>query len=306
MDIIFIYHHSLQKMNALIQNVYAFAEKSNIPYKTLFFSTLLAYLCTVSLLRFNRLKNFHRQFDHSFSQKSLSKMTVDEAFTIHDSLVHLEFPTIFSTATMFALFKTYGIPSISNLLVTTGQLCNSSTVPKRNADTGALLLEAVLNPPSSERATAALARINYMHRHYRKMKKIRDADLLYTLSLFALEPSRWVKRFEWRELSDLELCAVGTFWKSIGEALEVPFDELLAFISSSKKREVLNGLEWLNALSEWSRAYEETHMVPAVSNKRLADSTFDMILWKIPSSFHGIGRNLLATLLEKKLRESMM
>lgn len=136
------------------------------------------------------------------------------------------------------------------------------------------------------------------------MGKIKDSDLLYTLSLFALEPSRWVSRFEWRKLSDLELCAIGTYWKSIGKALEVPFDDLPS--SSSSGKQVQNGLEWLNELSEWSRTYEEAHMIPAMSNKRLADSTFGFILWKVPSSLHGIGRNILATLLDDNLRESML
>lgn len=280
--------------------MFSLAEDIKLPYQMILFSSLLAYLCIVSFFRFDRLKRLHGRFHYSSCGASFSKMTVDDAFAVHDELVHREFPLVFSTATMFALFKTYGIPSISGLLLATGQLCNGATAPKRNADTGALLLEAVLNPPTSERAATALARINHMHRHYRKVGTIKDSDLLYTLSLFALEPSRWISRFEWRKLSDLELCAIGTFWKSIGEALEVPFDDLPSSMSGK------DGLEWLNELSEWSRTYEEAHMVPAISNKRLADSTFEMILWKMPSSLHGIGTNILATLLEDKLRESML
>lgn len=162
-----------------------------------------------------------------------------------------------------------------------------------------------------------------MHRHYRRLGKISDSDLLYTLSLFALEPSRWVSRFEWRELTDLELCAVGTLWRNLGEALEVPFGELPSFapLSSSvgdyvddgaekvKAKETekeIDGLQWLEELRVWSQAYEEKHMVPADSNKRLADSTLRLILWKLPSSLHGIGKNILATLLEDKLREAML
>lgn len=280
-----------------------FVHETELSYKAICFSGLLAYLCIASFLRFNRLKRLHGRFRYS-PQEMFSRMTVDDAFAIHDELVHREFPLIFSTATMFALFKTYGIPSISGLLLATAQLCNDNTAAKRNADTGALLLEAVLNPPTSKRATTALARINHMHRHYRKMSKISDSDLVYTLSLFALEPSRWVSRFEWRKLSDLELCAIGTFWKNIGEALEVPFGDLLP--SCSPGKEVRNGLEWLNELSKWSQTYEEAHMIPALSNKRLADSTFKIILWKMPSSLHGFGRKILATLLDDKLRESML
>jgi len=32
--------------------------------------------------------------------------------------------------------------------------------------------------------------------------------MLYTLSLFALEPIRWVNRYEWREMTPMEVCAM--------------------------------------------------------------------------------------------------
>ena len=36
---------------------------------------------------------------------------------------------------------------------------------------------------------------------------ISNDDFLYTLGLFALEPIRWVERYEWRSLSLMEKCA---------------------------------------------------------------------------------------------------
>jgi len=45
------------------------------------------------------------------------------------------------------------------------------------------------------------------------------ADMLDTLSLFAVEPGKWVMRFEWMEgggLVDLEMCALRTVWKHLG------------------------------------------------------------------------------------------
>ena len=106
--------------------------------------------------------------------------------------------------------------------MSTGQLVNDATASKRYADTGALLLEAVLNHPTSDRAIAAIARINYLHGRHRKHGKITEPDLPYTLSLFALEPARWVPSFEWRDLTDMELCTIGTLWKSLGEAFDIP------------------------------------------------------------------------------------
>lgn len=43
---------------------------------------------------------------------------------------------------------------------------------------------------------------------YQKAGKISNEDMIYTLALFALEPARWIKRYEWRELTDLEYCSL--------------------------------------------------------------------------------------------------
>ncbi|KAH0562356.1 hypothetical protein GP486_002947 [Trichoglossum hirsutum] len=185
----------------------------------------ILYLYFVKRFRFYRSETMPSRLGYT-NRKAFSRMTVEDAWKIHNFLVEFEFPTIFSTATMFALFKAYGIPSISSLLCMTGQFSSKDTVDKRYTDTGCLLLEAVLNPPASPRAIEAIARINYLHSTYRATGKITDADMLYTLSLFALEPSRWVAKYEWRELTSLEKCAVGTLWKRLGDALGVNFDLL--------------------------------------------------------------------------------
>lgn len=110
----------------------------------------LAYLCAVWGLRYERLKGLYRRYNcSSFSSPSprtspsspasaslpppsfgsrppprlsksrprpLSQMTANEAFSIHHDLVHLEFPLVFSTATMFALFKASHLIYLHNSL----------------------------------------------------------------------------------------------------------------------------------------------------------------------------------------------
>ena len=88
------------------------------------------------------------------------------------------------------------MPSVSSLLVATGQLESMRTASKRIADTGVILLEFALNDPTSERTLRAIARMNYLHSPYIKSGKITNDDLLYTLSLFALGPARWVANLE--------------------------------------------------------------------------------------------------------------
>ncbi|KAL8716494.1 MAG: hypothetical protein Q9225_006185 [Loekoesia sp. 1 TL-2023] len=262
---------------------------------------LTTYLTLTHLLRYRRLQTTTHNLNLT-NRSSLSRMPISTAYHIHNYLISLEFPSIFSSATTFALFKTYGIPSVSSLLVHTNQIAGPPlTSSKRYADTGALLLEAVLNEPGSERSVEAIARINYLHDRWRGKGRIKDEDMLYTLSLFALEPMRWVRKYEWRELSEMEICAVGTLWKFLGESLKVPFELLPGYEKGWK-----DALEWIEEMDVWSRAYEERFMVPAESNGKLAEATLKIVLCKMPKFLHGFGRRVFATIMEKKLREAML
>lgn len=106
------------------------------------------------------------------------------------------------------MLQTYGITSISSLLVETTQLSTVENAGKRYADTSALLLEFYAHPPNHDRTLQGFGRLNFIHGHYRKSGKILDEDMLYTLALFAQEPLKWIERYEWRQLSVVERCAL--------------------------------------------------------------------------------------------------
>lgn len=158
----------------------------------------------------------------------------------------------------------------------------------------------VFNKSNSERTTDAIARMNYLHDRYRKARKISDEDMLYTLSLFTLEPIRWTAAYEWRALTDLERCALATFWKDLGDKMEIPYSVL-----PSSKIGWQNALDWLEELDAWSFAYEERHMRPADSNARLAAGTMDILLFNIPVKLRGIANGFVAVLLGERLRTAM-
>ena len=165
------------------------------------------YVLLCNMLRFQRMKRKHRQYPYS-TREALSQMTVEHAQQIQLYIGETEFPYLFEKALAFALYKTYGIPSISSLLVATKQLSEQDNAPKRYTDTAVLISEFTAWAPNSERSCAAIARMNYLHSGYQKAGKISNDDLLYTLSLFALEPKRWINRFEWRQLTNMEVCAL--------------------------------------------------------------------------------------------------
>ena len=186
-------------------------------------------------------------------------------------------------------------------MVATGQLASLETASKRVADTGVILLEFALNGPASERAIKAIARMNYLHAPYQKSGKISNDDLLYTLSLFALEPARWVGNYEWRSLTIVELAACGTYWKGMGDAMGINFSVLKSHTSGWK-----DGLDWLNELQEWSLEYENLHMIPAETNQQLADSHLEILCLNVPSKYLPICKNIMSVLLGTRLQKAMM
>jgi len=264
---------------------------------------LMLYPTLVALLRYRRLHQLLRKYPYS-TRSSFATMTNSDAFYIQQALAELEFPFTFEKALQFALFRTYGIPSISKLLVQTSQFSEPATATKRYADTSLLVTEFATFPPHSERGIEAIARMNYIHSCYQKAGKILDDDMLYTLSLFACEPYRWVERFEWRELNDFEKCAIGTFWKSIGDAMGIGYGNLRS--GGEGGEEWRDGLHWLDEVAEWSQEYESEHMVPAESNRKTAVQTVAILLWSLPGPLKPYGKKVVNVLMDDRLRTAMM
>ncbi|CAG8427246.1 unnamed protein product [Penicillium salamii] len=260
---------------------------------------LLVWPVVTISLRFQRLRQMHKKYDYP-TRESMGKMTDDDAFNIQKTIAQLEFPFMFIKSLQFALFRTYGVPSISTLLTKTSQFSNPETSLKRYADTVALVQEMVGNDPTSQRAYLGLARTRYLHSGYRDSGKILDDDMLYTLALFALQPIRFIDRFEWRSLSDMERCAIGTFWKSVGDALDITYEKL-----PSGKVGFVDGIQWLEEIDAWSEEYEEKFMVPHQKNRETADQTTAVLLYMLPKALHPVGLQFVSYMMDPRLRKSM-
>lgn len=50
--------------------------------------------------------------------------------------------------------------------------------------------------------------MNYLHSRYQKANKISNDDMLYTLSLFVLEVERWIRQWDWRSMTPMEICGL--------------------------------------------------------------------------------------------------
>lgn len=197
--------------------------------------------------------------------------------------------------------QTYGIPTISTLLLKTSQFSDPATSFKRYADTGTLIGEFMAFEPRSERAQTAIARTKFQHKGYRASGKILEEDMLYTLGLFAAEPIRFVGLYEWREMSDMERCAVGTYWKSLGDALSISYEAL-----PSGKTGFRDGIHWLEEICAWSQQYESQHMEPHPRNKEIADRTIDVLVYNLPGFMKPLGVYFVSYLMDDRLRRAMM
>ncbi len=263
---------------------------------------VVAYPLLCSSLRFRRLKSLQARFKYgSPEHPSFEGMTVKEARQIIKTISELEFPVLFQKGLAFALFRTYGIPTISALLVKTTQLSAPKTVPKRYADTVVIMTDMYGSEPDSDKALEAYARLNYLHGHYIKQGKISNDDLLYTLSLFLTQPVEWIDRYEWRQLSDLERCAMGVFHKAMGDQMEISFEKLPSYSTGWK-----DGLHFYRELDAWAKQYEIDHMVPHRNNYDTAVQTRRLLLSTKPNFLKGVLTKLVSAPLDDRLREAIM
>lgn len=203
------------------------------------------YLLKVRSMRHTHLAKYMKKYGDQ-------EITPTVAQRVIGNLATYDAPFLYSKSLEFALFKTYGIPTISKLLLATGALIDKAEV--RAEDTGVLLIEMINSDPNSERSTLAIARTNYLHAQYGT--QISNDDMLYTLSVFILEPQKWMDRYEWRQMSPIEVQANFVLWKSIGQRMGI------------------TGIpDSYAGMQEWSTAYELDNMIYNEKNRRVADKT---------------------------------
>ncbi|TID21333.1 hypothetical protein E6O75_ATG04728 [Venturia nashicola] len=272
----------------------------DIPTWQLVLLSVLGYVYLCRVLRYRRLQQKEALYPYK-TREDYANMTNQHAYEIQKYLFSVEFPFTTQKALEFALFRTYGIPSISKLLVKTNLLSNKEFASRRYADTTVLIAEFIAWSPEAERTNAAIARMNYFHSIYQKKNLISNDDMLYTLSLFAIEPVRWVKRYEWRQMTEMEICAMSTFWKSIGDAMNISYDPLPSYPNGWR-----DGLEFYQELQSWSLQYEEKSMLPSAHNKKTADETTALLLYDVPTSAIPTGRAIVSALMDDRLRKAMM
>lgn len=188
---------------------------------------------------------------------------------------------------------------MSKLFAVTGQN-NRKNGGKRAIDTEILLREVQSKDRQSMRYIQAVARMNYLHSRYRKAGKIVDEDLLHTLGSGIVELFRVVNDDEWRELSEVEKCAIGIFHKNLGEDMGIPYSLL-----PSSQVGWDNGLHFAEELRVWTVKYEAVVAKPVATNDQYVRVYVDSLTSRMPEMMTTILRKVVGSDLDDTMRASL-
>jgi len=180
-----------------------------------------------------------------------------------------------------AFFKTYGIPTIGELLDRTREF--RTRPQKRYDDTKLILAEILDHGMNSDRGREANRRMNRMHGRY----AISNDDYLYVLSTFVLVPIRWNRAYGWRRYVPAEERASLNYWRALGRRMDIHS------IPDS-----------IDELDRWSRAYERAHLRYSDGSRHVTDDTLRLFLARYPAPLRPLVRPAVLALLEDPLLDA--
>ncbi len=192
-----------------------------------------------------------------------------------------EFPWDSQQALSFALFRTYAVPSIGQLLYDTGEFTGS--VQKRHDDT-AIILETIADRGlESDEGRAGVRRMNQMHGTY----DISNDDMRYVLSTFVVSPVRWIGSFGSRRLTEAERLAAVRYYQRLGKLMGI------SGIPATYQE-----------FSDLMDAYERDTYVFDAKARAVADSTLELFTTFFPRPLRPVLHRFGIALLDDHLRET--
>jgi ER-bound oxygenase mpaB/B'/Rubber oxygenase, catalytic domain len=194
----------------------------------------------------------------------------------------IEFPWDTQRALELAFYRTYAVPSIAELLASTGEL--TERTQKRYDDTRLLICAFCELGYDSDLGRRALRRMNQIHGRF----AIDNDDFLYVLSTMVFEPIRWNARFGWRPLLEVERLATFHFWREVARRMAI--------------RDVPESCE---ELERFNVEFERERFAYTEAGHRVAAATRDMFLDWFPGLPKRVGRPVLHALLDPPLLDAL-
>jgi hypothetical protein len=203
----------------------------------------------------------------------------------HSRIVYLdtcfEFPWDTTRSLELALFRTFAVPSIADLLDRTGEFGRAAQ--KRYDDTDLILSTIAEAGYESDAGKRAIRQMNGIHARF----EIANEDFLYVLSSFVFEPIRWNARFGWRPLIEVEKLATFEFWREVGRRMAI--------------RDIP---EEYAELERFNETYESERFARTDATERVGRATRDMFLAWFPGLPKRFGSLAIYALMDERLLDA--
>lgn len=197
-------------------------------------------------------------------------------------LIEHEFPWDFEQSLALALFRTFAVPEIGELLDRTQEFARRTQ--KRYDDTTVVLQEVgdFIGGESGDRT--GVRRLNQMHVAYR----IPQDQMTYVLSTFVVVPPRWIENFGYRPLEACEVSALVRYWQEVGRLMgirEIPEDYA--------------------GFAEYFDDYEKARFGYSTGGRRVADATLDLFASWYPRPIRPMARRATTAMMDARLRRAL-
>lgn len=205
-----------------------------------------------------------------------------EWLVIYGIAAGLEFPWDTMRATEFALFHTFAVPEIGDLLFRTREF--SEQTQRRYDDTMVILDEVGRFIGGETDDRTAVRRLNHMHGAY----DIPNDQMLYVLTTFVIPPIRWIDRYGYRPMSPAEIDSLVRYWQRMAELMglhDIPEDYA--------------------AFSEFFDAYERDRFAFSPGGRAVADSTLDLMTSWYPAPLQPLVRAIAISLMNPLVRQAL-
>jgi mpaB/rubber oxygenase-like protein len=203
----------------------------------------------------------------------------------HERICYLstcfDFPWDTTRSLEIALFRTYCVPRMTEILVSTGEFAQRAQ--KRYDDTVLILAQLLEWGYDSERGRVAQRIMNRLHDLY----PIRNEDFLYVLSTFVYEPIRWNARFGWRPLVEREKLASFHYWRIVGGRMNI--------------RAIPDTYE---AFERYNVEYERAEFCYALSNRIIADATMGVFVSWFPAPLRPLVEPCIHAMLDEPVLDA--
>jgi hypothetical protein len=181
-----------------------------------------------------------------------------------------------------ALYRTFAIPRIAELLHHTGEIERHPA--KRSMDTGLLMYELIDGGVESDRGREVIRALNRMHRRW----PILEEDYAYVLTTFIVVPARWSAAHGLRPYTPEEETAATVFYREVGRrmgirALPASYDEAAQLLDS----------------------YEASHLAWSAAGAALMASADDALKVLLPRPLRGASSTLTGVMLDDRMCDAL-